>query len=203
MYRFASIIKLTVLSLLIFANSLTLVSQTGSIYRLPAGTKIVLKLDAEVSSRVSSLNDTFLATVAKPVSVRDSVVLPVGTVIEGRVSSVIPAASFGRSGKLDVVFETLKISDQTRHIDGAMTTEIRPPSEQGWSFLGIFGGAAAGGAAGTVSKAHNGTLLGAGIGAAAGTGIAFFHKGKDARIPKGEEFEIELKKDVQLPVLDY
>ena len=47
--------------------------QSDSIYRLPAGTRISLEVDAEVNSRVSSVNDTFLATVAKPVVVRDAV----------------------------------------------------------------------------------------------------------------------------------
>lgn len=203
MHRFAIDRNITVLSLLIFANSLTLVGQTDTIYRLPAGTRIVLKLDAELTSRVSALNDTFLATVTKPVLIRDTIVLPVGTVIEGRVAGVSPAAGGGRPGKLSVVFETLRISNQTRHIDGVLTKEIVVPSNPGLSFLSILGGAAAGGVLGAASKTSKGVLIGAGIGAAAGTGIAFLRKGKEARIRKDEEFEIELRKEVLLPVLDY
>ena len=144
MHRFARLRNITVLSLLIFANSLTLFGQTDSIYRLPAGTRIFLKLDAEINSGVSSVNDTFLTTVTKPVSVRGTIVLPVGTVLEGRVSKVTRAAVGGRAGKLDVVFETIKISRQTRHIDGVMTTEIVAPSTQALSFVSILSGLAVG-----------------------------------------------------------
>jgi len=46
-------------------------------------------------------------------------------------------------------------------------------------------------------------LIGAGIGGGVGTAVALLRKGKDVRIRKGEEFEIELRKEVMLPVLDY
>jgi len=72
-----------------------------------------------------------------------------------------------------------------------------------FNLLSALGGAAIGAAIGAVSKADNGTLIGAGIGAGVGTGIAFFRKGKDVRIRTDEEFEIELEREVTLPVLDY
>ena len=56
---------------------------------------------------------------------------------------------------------------------------------------------------GAVSKANNGALIGAGVGAGAGTAVALLRKGKDVRIRDGEEFEIVLKKEIVLPVLDY
>lgn len=201
MHRFVSLTTFTVLSILLFANSMF--GQPDSIYRLPVGTRIRVKLDAEINSRASSVNDTFLATVAKPVTVRDTVVLPVGTPLEGRVSSVTRAGAGGRSGKLDVVFEMLKISNEFRHIEGVMTTQIRTGSSRSFSILSILGGVAAGAGIGAASNSSNGALIGAGVGAGAGTAVALLRKGKDVRIRKGEEFEIELKKEVVLPVLDY
>ena len=197
MRRFAG---LTALSLLIFANSA--LSQPDSIYRLPAGTRIRLTVEVEVNSKVSSVGDTFIATVAKPVSLRETVVLPRGTVIEGRVAAVSAAASAGQSGTLEVVFETLKISGSTRRIEGTMVSRLRTESSRTFNILSIFGGAAAGAAVGVVGSSR-GALIGAGLGAAAGTGIALARKGKDVKIQKGEEFEIELKKEVVLPVVDY
>ena len=101
-------VQLVTVSLLIFVNSFFAIAQTDSIYRLPAGTRIRLKMDVEVSSGVASVNDTFTAKVAKPVTVRDVVVLPVGTVIGGRVDSVVDGTSSGgHNGEMDPVFETL------------------------------------------------------------------------------------------------
>ncbi len=203
MHRFAGPAALTVLSILIFANSSPSFGQSDSIYRLPAGTRIRLELNAEVNSHISSVNDTFLATVAKPVIVRDAVVLPAGTLIEGRVSSVTRASMFGHSGKLDVVFETMKISNQMRHIDGVMVTQVRVPSSRTFNILSILFGTGAGTAIGAASNSGSGAVIGAGVGAGAGTAVAMLRKGKDVRLRKGEEFEIELKKEVVLPVLDY
>jgi len=203
MCRFAAFKRFTVLSLLIFANSVFLFGQTDTIYRLPAGTRISLKLDVEISSRFSSVNDTFLATVTKPVKIREATVLPIGTVIEGRVSSVERAAGGGQGGSLDVMFETLKISNEIRRIEGMLVTPLPPSSSGAFKFLSVVGGVAVGAALGAASKTSSGTLIGAAVGAGAGTSIALLRKGKDVRIKKGEEFEIELKKEVLLPVLDY
>lgn len=203
MCRFAAVRKSTVLVILIFANSILLFAQPDSIYRLPAGTKISVKLDVEINSKIASVNDTFLTTVTKPVKIRETVMLPIGTVIEGRVTSVEHAATGNHAGKLEVIFETLRISNETRRIEGLLVKPIPPESSKTFSVLSLIGGAAIGAAIGAISNADNAALIGAGIGAGIGTSIALLRKGKDVRIRKGDEFEIELKKEVVLPVLDY
>lgn len=203
MQHFAAWKKITALSLLIFANSLFSYAQPDSIYRLPAGTRVTLKVDAEINSKVSSVNDTFLATVAKPVKVREAVVLPIGTVIEGRVTKVTHAAGGSQSGSLDLVFESLKISNQVRKIDGAMVTQLEEKSSKAFSILSVVGGTIAGAAFGAFANSSSGALIGAAAGAGAGTTVALLKKGKDVRIRKDQEFEIEIKREVTLPVLDY
>lgn len=201
MDRFALVF--TVLSLLIFGNSHLVFGQADSIYRLPAGTRINLKLDAEISSKVSSVDDTFLATVTKPVRIRETTVLPAGVVLEGRVVGVERASGGGQGGNLDIRFETLKLPGEIRRIEGMMVTPPPERSSKLFSVLSVVGGIAAGALLGAVSQTDNGALLGAGIGAAAGTSVALIHKGKDVRIRKDQEFEIELKREVLLPVPDY
>lgn len=202
MQRFAAWKKLTALSLLIFANSVLLYAQPDSIYRLPAGTRITLKLDAEVNSKVSSVNDTFLATVTKPVEFRQKVMIPIGTVMEGRVRAVTNATSGNQNGTLEVVFETLKINRETRRIEGVLIKPLAERSSNTFSFLSVLGGAAVGAALGATRSAP-GAIIGGALGAGAGGTVAFLKKGKDVRLRKNEEFEIELKKEVTLPVLDY
>lgn len=201
---FASVGKTSILLLLIFANYSFSAAQTDSIYRIPAGTHIHLKLDAEINSRVSSVNDTFTAIVSKPVMVRDTVVLPAGAFVEGRIISVSRAASGGKGGKLDVVFEWLKLSiDTRRNIDGVLIKKVAADSSPTFNALSIIGGTAAGAVVGVATGSGVRALIGAGVGAGIGTGIALFRKGKEVRIRKNEEFEIELMKEVVLPVLDY
>lgn len=163
MNRETALRRVKLLTLLIFGASLPAAGQ--SVYRLPAGTHLRVKVDVELSSKVASVNDTFLATVSEPVKVNETVVLPTGSVIEGRVTGVTPAGGFGRSGSLKVVFENLKVFGGARVIDGALTGNIVPPKP---FFL-----------------------------------VACFVKGREARLKKDEIFEIELKREVTLPVTAY
>ncbi len=202
MNRFTAATSLTIVSFLIFVNSIVVFGQTDSIYRLPAGTRIRLKMEAEINSRVSRPNDTFIAAVVTPVIVREVVVIPVDTIIEGRVIQASSAAFGGQNGKLDVIFETLKFGDDARRIEGIVTHPFNNRSSNSFAVLSILGGAVVGAAVGAANSAK-GALIGAGVGAGAGTSIALVKKGREVRIRKGQEFEIELRKEVLLPVLDY
>lgn len=154
----------TGLTILIFAVSISSANAQSN-YRLPAGTRLSLTLDAELSSKVASVNDTFVATVSRPVRVNDTVILPAGAMVVGRVTTASPASIFGHSGTLRLTFESLKVVNGSRNIDGTLVPDIDP----GHPFF-LF---------------------------------AAFVKGREARLKKDEEFEIELKRDVVLPVIDY
>lgn len=188
---------------LFFGSFLSLKSQ-DSIYQLEAGTKIRVQMDNEISSDVSSVNDTFTTVIAEPVRVRETVVLPVGTVIEGRVIGVEPASIGGKGGKLSVMFETIRFENgEKRSIEGVLVNELKASRSQKMNVLAVIGGTAIGALIGAASKSGSGALIGAGIGAGAGTTVALVRKGKNVRIKTDEKFEIELKKQVTLPVLDY
>lgn len=188
---------------LIFGNLMQAAAQGDSLYQLPAGTRIRLKMDGGISSSFSNANDTFTGTVAKAVMVRDVVVLPAGAVIEGRVLSVSRPVS-GHAGTLEVAFETLRIKkDADRAIEGVLVEKIKAESSWGTNALIILGGVGIGALIGTLSKANNGAAIGAGVGAGGGLAAALIRKGKNVGIRGNQEFEIELKKDVTLPVIDY
>ncbi|HEY8558822.1 MAG TPA: hypothetical protein VIL74_00360 [Pyrinomonadaceae bacterium] len=190
--------------LFLFFASFTYLNAQNSIYQLDAGTKILVSMDNEISSEVAGVNDTFTATIAEPVKVRETVVLPVGTVVEGRITEVERASAGGKGGRLAVKFETIRFgSGEKREIEGVLTNELKAASMQKANLLTIIGGTALGALLGSVSKTGSGALLGAGIGAGAGTGVALARKGKNVRIKTDEKFEIRLTKQVILPVLDY
>ena len=199
--------KFFALLFLIFANFIFSNAQaetSRSIYELPAGTKIRVRMDNEINSKISAIDDTFTATIAEPVIVRDVSVVPIGTVVEGRITKANRAASGGQNGILSVTFETMRFrTGETREISGDLVKQLKAESSQTAKFLTIIGGTALGGILGAVSQADNGALIGAGIGAGAGTGAAFLIKGRDVRIKADEVFEMELTKNVTLPIQDY
>ncbi len=196
--------KVFAILFLFFANFLSAQAQVDSIYRLPAGTKIMLSMDSEISSKVASLNDTFTSTVSKPISVDNIVVLPFGTVIEGRVTKVSSAAIGGKNGRLEVSFDVIRFpNNRNRNINGALVEDLKPASATAVKMFSIFGGTAAGALIGAAAKTPSGALIGAGIGAGAGTAVAFLKKGKDVLIRTEQEFEIQLKREVMLPATGY
>lgn len=189
---------------LLFASLISTNAQSNSsIYELQAGTKMLVQMDSEINSKVFRVDDTFTTKVVAAVVVRETVVVPVGTIIEGRITKV-QAASAGKSGSLTVAFEMLRLANgDKRAIEGVLVKLLKAESSQGASVLAIIGGTALGGIFGAVSKTDNGALIGAGIGAGVGTGIALLKKGKDVSIKTEERFEIKLTKNVTLPVPDF
>jgi hypothetical protein len=190
------------LAILIFACTFVSSGQTDSVYRLNAGTRMRLTLDAELSSAVASRDDTFLATVTHPVVVRDTVVIPVGSIVEGRVTAASPSAGGGRNGHLEVVFESIMIGPSRRSIDASLTGPLVKGESRLFQLLAVAGGTAIGALAGA-TKDGRGALIGAGVGGGIGAGAAWARKGKNVRIKKGEEFEIVLNREATLPVLAY
>lgn len=179
-------------------------TKAQSIYELVAGTKIRVQMDNEINSEVSSVGDTFTTTVAEPVVVRNTVVLPAGTVIEGRVTKVTRAEVGGKKGEMEVKFETIRFTDGVkRDIEGMLVNDLKAESSPKIGILSVIAGTAFGALIGAVSKADNGALIGAGVGVGAGTSVALLQKGKDVRIKSDEKFEIKLTKNVTLPVKDF
>lgn len=190
---------------LFFANFISVDAQIEpSIYQLQAGTLIRVQMDNEINSKVARVDDTFTATVSAPVRNDETVILPIGAIIEGRVMKVKRADFGGKGGSLEVFFQTMRLADGTKQtIEGVLVNQLDSESSAKTNVLTILGGTALGGILGAVSKTNNGALIGAGVGAGAGTGAAFLRKGKDVRIKADEEFEIKLTKTVNLPVRDY
>lgn len=188
---------------LLFFSISTGASAQESIYRLEAGTKIRVRLDTEINSRVSSVGDTFLTRTVRDIVVRDTVVLAAGTAIEGRVTAARPAGYAGKSGSLTVVFETLRLGRESRSIEAVPSREFKAGRAGLFGWIAVIGSTAAGALIGSVSGADNGGLIGAGVGAGLGTGAALARKGKDVRIKTDEEFEIVLRQSVLLPVRDF
>lgn len=193
----------TFFSILFFAGSAQ--SQiSDSIYTLKKGTQIRVRMDNEINSKVSSVGDTFTTTVSSPVIVRGVEVLPVGTIIEGRIISVKNASIGKRSGSLEVKFETLYLPGGVkRQIDAGLVILDKPRSSQAASAKTIVGITGLGAMFGTFFEKTKGALLGAGVGLGIGTSLIFLQKGKEARIKAGEEFSILLRQDVTLPPQDY
>jgi hypothetical protein len=176
--------------------------ESDSIYRIPTGTHIRLRMEGEISSKFSNVNDTFLARVAVPVVIRDVTVLPAGTLVEGRIVEASPAGIGSRNGRMDFRIETLKFSDSiNRSVDGVPSEPFKPKRSNKW--FPALGGSIIGAAVGFAVGSAPGALIGAGVGGGIGAGAGYSRKGSNVGLKDDDVFEIILKKEVVLPVLDY
>lgn len=195
--------KISAVCFLLFVISNTAFAQKA--YELPSGTKFRVRMDNEINSKVSSKDDTFTATVFEPVRISETAVLPVGTIIEGRVIKVKSASAGRKNGEMEVRFETMRFTGgETREIEGVLVSPLKAKSSSSaGTVLTVIGGTAIGALVGAISKSASGALVGAGIGSGAGGAVAYLRKGRDVRIKADEKFEIEITKNVILPVEDF
>ena len=193
--------KVFAVSTLIFLNFSTLTAQPGrSIYHLPAGTRIKVRMDTEINSKVNSVNDTFIVKVIEPVENRGVEMIPKGTIIDGRISKVTRAAWGGTDGELDVQFMRLRLSrTDAIELQAKLVKPIKAPSRNLFKAVTIGGLTAIGAWLGATKGGGNGAMMGAAIGGGTGSAVAFGRKGSDVRIKTNEEFEIELTKEAVLP----
>jgi len=101
---------------------------------------------------------------------------------------------------LEVSFETLQSFDGIKEkIKAAIVNRLTAESSSAVTALTILDGTALGAIVGAASKAQSGALIGVGV----GISVAFLRKGKDVKIKTDEELEIELRKNVTLPMQNY
>lgn len=189
-------------------------SNNPTIYTLPVGTVIRVKMDSDISSKNATVGDTFTTTVIGPVFVRNVEIIPSDTVIEGKITKVVRAGKKGNAGILGVKFETIRFPNkEIRQIDGQIATikdeeEISEESIEGndaklETATMIGGGAGAGALIGAIIDGKTGALIGAAIGAGAGGIGALANKGNEAVIKANAEISVKLNKEVSLPVKYY
>lgn len=172
----------------------------GQLNLLKAGTKLTVSMHSPVGSKFSSVDDTFTATLVKPLFSDKRVVVPAGTQFEGRITEAAVAGKAGKSGRLDLVIFSMTLDGRNRRIEGRLAEPLRARSRRGLGIISALGGTAAGLALGSISGIKNGALIGAGIGAAAGTGTGLMIEGRNVGFAADDEVEFILDRDVQLPI---
>lgn len=197
--------KVFAVSTLIFLSFSSLAAQPGgSIYELPVGTRIKVRLDTEINSSVNRVNDTFIVRVIEPVFNRGVEMIPKGSIIDGRILKGSAAAYLGYDGVLEVDFVRLRLGrNDAIEIDAGPVKRFHARSRTLFKAATIGGLTAVGALVGSALNSRSGTMVGAAIGAGSGSIIAFGRKGSDVKVKTNQEFEIVLKKEAVLPPKEF
>jgi hypothetical protein len=159
-------------------------------FTVPAGTRLDLVLNDELSSRKNKPGDTFTAKLNA--DVRDAsgnVVISNGSTVNGTIVAVKPAPNRRTPGTLTVALTTLETDGKTfpiRATIDSVQTEYQKQNINGRDVAKVGAGAAAGAIVGQIlSKNTKGTVIGAVVGGIAGAGVAVETKDMDIVLPDG------------------
>lgn len=181
-------------------------------FTVPADTVIRVRMDTELNSKTARVGDRFSSTVSEPVYGRNGVtVIPVGSKIWGRVSSV-KRAGRRSPGQITAGFYQVELpSARTYAINGSLTSlqadDVNADNEGSVTGRGnrkrdavfIGGGAATGAIIGAIAGGGKGAAIGAILGGGLGTGARVYEREQEAEVKSGTEFGVILNRAVSLP----
>jgi len=134
---------------------------------VPAGTVLTVRTGQALGSKTSQTGQTFLATLAQPVSVGGRPALPAGSTVSGTVVNAKAKGKIKGEGQLDLALTSISVGNHTYQIQ----TNVLSSTEKGKGKRtaattggGAAGGALIGGIAGGGKGAGIGALVGAGAG---------------------------------------
>lgn len=149
---------------------------------IPAGTVMTVRLDSAVGSKSSNAGDTFTATVADPVEVDGTVVIPKGAEASGTVHEAVPAGRIKGGSKLRISLDHITINGKRYQIASSSVEQAGKGRGKRTAAMG-GGGAAVGALIGGLTGGGKGAAIGALVGGGAGTAGAAYTGNRDIELP--------------------
>jgi len=173
---------------------------------------IRVRMNQTITSETARVGDQFTTTVVVPVYASGIEVIPAGSEIVGRVTTVTRASRKSKAGSIGVHFISLRLpTGITRAMNGDLTDvttnnvsadnegEVSGRSAMKRNVVFIGGGAATGALIGAIAGGGKGAGIGALVGGGLGAAGAVFSKGHEAVVKSGIEFGVVLNQTLSLP----
>jgi hypothetical protein len=175
---------------------------------VPKGTVIPVELINSLSTKNIKEGDNVYARTTFPVTVGNTIVIPVGTNVRGKITAAERAGRVKGKASLALSFQTMILpSGVTMEIYGSLGSSDQGHRE---GETGIVGESTKGKDAGDIAKAGaTGTIFGglikgkkgAAIGGGANAGVALagvlLSRGEDLTLPKGTSIEVVLDQPLE------
>lgn len=161
---------------------------------IPAGSEVDVRLVTGLTSDTAQVEDRVEATTMIDLYRGNDLLVPVGSVLTGWVTSVDRASRTDRKGSLTVEFNRINISGRTYDTKAYVTQALESgglKSEAGRIGAGSAVGAIIGGILGGVKGAIAGVLIGGG-------GVIAATEGKDVHLPEGTVLRVRFDSTVPL-----
>jgi hypothetical protein len=165
---------------------------------VPAGTVLTVRTQQALSSKTSQAGQTFLATLAQPVSVGGRRALPTGATVKGMVVSARSKGKIKGEAELSLTLASISLGDHTYEIQtNPLSSTLKGKGKRTAATTGggAAGGALIGGLAGGGKGAGIGALVGAGAGFIGGAVTG----NKQIEIPAESALSFTLAEPLTLP----
>lgn len=167
---------------------------------IPVGTVLVVTTSQTLSSKTSKAGQTFLATLAQPVSVGGRTAFPKGATVSGTVVTAKTKGKVKGQGELALTLTSIATEGQTYQIQtSVLSSTVKGKGKRTAATTG--GGAAGGALIGGLAGGGKGAGIGALVGATAGFVGGAFTGNKQIEIPSESPLSFTLTAPVTLPPL--
>ena len=169
--------------------------------RLGVGTQMDIAATDTISSRTAKVGDPFTAHVVEDVrNAAGKVVIPAGSVVNGKVTDVKPAPNPSTPGTLTLSVSSITVRGASYPIEASVDSLETIHKGRGVTTgdaAKVGAGAAAGAILGRVLGGNKkGTIIGGIVGGAAGAAVAHSTKDSDIVLPAGAHIIIRLTKEL-------
>lgn len=165
---------------------------------IPAGTLLVVTTSQALSSKTSQAGQTFLGTLAQPVSVGGRTALPRGATVSGTVVTAKTKGKIKGEGELSLALTSVSTRGLTYQIQtNVLSSTVKGKGKRTAATTG--GGAAGGALVGGLAGGGKGAGIGALVGATAGFVGGAFTGNKQIEIPAESPLSFTLAAPLTLP----
>jgi len=165
---------------------------------VPAGTDLTVTVDQALSSKTSKAGQTFLATLARAVSVAGVTAIPKGSEVTGKVITAKEKGKIKGEGELSIALTSITIHGRNYTIQTAsLDSTVKGKGKR--TAVTTGGGAAGGALIGGIAGGGKGAGIGALVGAAGGLVGGALTGNKQIEIPAETALTFSLSNSLTLP----
>src|SRR6201984_190171 len=150
---------------------------------VPAGTRITIRTDSQISSASVHAGQAFHANLVKDLVVNGKTIAKAGAPAKGKVTYAKSSGRLHAPGEVTVRLTSIQLRDGKTLAVSTSGFHAKGKSHTKSNVTKIGGGAAVGALIGGLAGGGKGAALGAGAGGAAGTGVAAATGKEEAIIP--------------------
>lgn len=173
--------------------------QVEETIRIPANTKLVVKMVQSIGSETSSAGDTVHLVLHEPLLVKGRVAIPAGSEVVGQVTRVQGSGKV--KGRAAIGFTLKEVKRGTDALPVSTGEFFRmAPSTVSRDVEKIAIATGVGTLIGGLAGGGKGAAIGAAVGGGAGAGAVLLTKGKHLVFPEGGVYEFALQKPVEFEI---